>query len=179
MCIVPARSKGKVTGVSQSRTEGVDSEDPLDELFRVHYRNLVALARLMVGSLGRAEELVQDSFVGMMRRVAATGLPDNPGGYLRTSVVNGCRAEFRRRDMQRRLDPVIGRDGVAPAAPEPSDLVDAVMALPLRQRQAVALRYFADLSEAQVASALGVRPGTVKTLLHRGVAKLRQDMAND
>ena len=66
-------------------------------------------------------------------------------------------------------------------APEPATLgadhlLDALQALPPKRRAALVLRYYDDLSEAEIASVLGVRPGTVKSMLHRGLAQLREDI---
>jgi RNA polymerase sigma factor (sigma-70 family) len=85
-------------------------------------------------------------------------------------VVNGCRDSLRRRLLadrertDRRPDAQLGAD----------HLVDALATLPHKQRAAVVLRYYEDRSEADIADLLGVRPGTVKTLLHRGLARLRE-----
>ena len=127
----------------------------------------------MVGSVERAEELVQDAFVAMMKRAQAHGLPDNPAAYLRTSVVNASRAEFRHRDVVRKVEPIL-RSAARTSGEDAIDtLADAVFALPARQRAAEGLRYYCDFSEVQIADALGVARGTVKALLHQGIANLR------
>lgn len=140
---------------------------------------MVGLARLMVGSVERAEELVQDAFVAMLSRFADEDLPENPGGYLRTSVVNGCRGEFRHRDVVRRVDPLVRHAVSVSTESSPLEMTDAVLALPQRQRAAIALRFYADYTEAQIADALGVRPGTVKALIHQGLNSLRGVIARD
>ena len=149
------------------------AEEPLpisfDDVYRRESVALVRLALLLVGSREQAEEIVQDAFAQLFERWDGI---QRPGAYLRTCVVNGCRRDHRRQSQDRRaaadtpvdLHTMLGAD----------DLADALAALPARRRAAIVLRYYEDLSEADIAEALGVRPGTVKSLLHRGLAQLRQ-----
>ena len=96
---------------------------------------------------------------------------DQPGAYLRTIVVNGCRTWHRRRRMERERVP-----GPRPAGvdAEVHELLDALAHLGLRQRTALVLRFYLDMSEADVAQVLGCRPGTVKSLVHRGLRQLEE-----
>jgi RNA polymerase sigma-70 factor (sigma-E family) len=127
---------------------------------------MARLAYLMVGSPEQAEELVHDAFARLYERWDRV---DNPGGYLRTCVVNSCRDTLRRRGVERRAVTAAQADA------QPTDfLADALAALPYRQRAAIVLRFYEDRSEADIAEVLGVRPGTVKSLLHRGLAQLRE-----
>jgi RNA polymerase sigma-70 factor (sigma-E family) len=140
-----------------------------DDVYRRESVAMVRLAVLLVGSHEQAEEIVQDAFAQLFERWDGI---DRPGAYLRTCVVNGCRRAHRRR----RLD---GRAAGSVTGPLAADLgadhlADALAALPPRRRAAVVLRYYLDLPEAEIARALGVRPGTVKSLLHRGLAQLRE-----
>ncbi len=138
-----------------------------EALYAAEATSMSRLAYLMVGSPEQAQELVHDAFARLYERWDRV---DRPGAYLRTSVVNGCRDSLRRRllsDRQapdRRPDVELGAD----------HLVDALATLPHRQRAAVVLRYYEDRSEADIADLLGIRPGTVKSLLHRGLANLRE-----
>ncbi len=141
-----------------------------ESLYASEYRPLVRVAFVMLGGSNRAEEVVQDAFGRVYERWSSL---DNPGGYLRTCVVNGCRDVLRRQRLAvwKRPDPSpvfveLGFDHLA----------DALTRLSPRQRAAVVLRYYADLPEAEIAEALGVRPGTVKSLLHRGLAQLREEI---
>ena len=128
---------------------------------------MARLAFLMVGSEEQAEELVHDAFARLYERWDRV---DNPGGYLRTCVVNACRDRLRRRSVERR-HPTASPTAETSAT---DDLADVLAALPYKQRAAVVLRYYEDRSEADIAELLGVRPGTVKSLLHRGLASLRE-----
>ena len=152
-----------------------DDARPADlaELFAEEYLGMVRLATLLVDDQARAEELVQDAFVRVHRRWARI---DNPGAYLRTAVVNACRSHLRRRRLARHRDPLLHADADRVASQDPDELTDALAALPYRRRAAIVLRYYADLPDAEIAAAIGVRPPTVRTLIHRGLADLRKDL---
>src|SRR4051794_25552449 len=139
-----------------------------DDVYRRESVPMVRLALLLVGSQQLAEEIVQDAFAQLFERWQRV---DRPGAYLRACVVNGCRRAHRRRHQDDRAVARIGDP--TPADLGADHLRDALAALPARRRAAVVLRYYEDLSEAEIAEALGVRPGTVKSLLHRGLAQLR------
>jgi RNA polymerase sigma-70 factor (sigma-E family) len=149
----------------------VGVEQPrLEELFTEHYLRLVRLAYLLTGNSQIAEELVQDVFT----RLAETPRQmDHPGAYLRTSVVNACRSWMRRERLAR--DRRVVPDRVE-QDPEAKELDDLLSALPARQRAALILRFYEDLPEAEIAEVLGCRPGTVKSLIHRGLNALRQEV---
>ena len=159
-------------GVSERLGSGTETSSA-DALFRVERDGMVRLAVLLVGSRAAAEEIVQDSFSVVLQRWDTL---DKPGAYLRTVVVNGCRMALRRRDTERRH-----RDLDAPLPVEsPTELVElheALAGLPERQRVVVVLRYFADRSDAEIAETLGCRPATVRSLAHRGLGRLRKELA--
>jgi len=138
-----------------------------DDLYAHDYQPLVRLAFVLLGGHGPAEEIVQDSFAKVYERWDAL---ESPGGYLRTCVVNGCRQALRqRRLVGRRL-----RAGSAAVAELEADhLIGALACLSPQRRAAVVLRYYLDLSEAEIATTLGVAPGTVKSMLHRSLTQLR------
>jgi RNA polymerase sigma-70 factor (sigma-E family) len=147
----------------------VDTRAPVtfDDLFGERYQPMVRLATLLVGNEAVAEELVQDAFVRVHHKWATI---EHPSAYLRTAVVNACRNNRRRTKLER----AHARTQVADVAPPQEPLLDALTTLTERQRVAVVLRYYEDLSEAEIAAALGCRPGTVKSLLHRGLSQLRE-----
>jgi RNA polymerase sigma-70 factor (sigma-E family) len=142
-------------------------EATFESLYADEVDAMARLAFLMVGSEEQAEELVHDAFARLYERWDRV---DNPGGYLRTCVVNGCKDRLRRRSVEHR-HPAAASE---PAEMEADHLADVLAALPYRQRAAVVLRFYEDRSEADIADLLGVRPGTVKSLLHRGLATLRE-----
>ena len=144
-----------------------------DALFRVEREGMLRLAVLLVGSRPLAEEIVQDSFSAVLQRWDTL---DRPGAYLRTVVVNGCRMALRRRSTEQRhreLDPPLPVESPA----ELVELHGALAALPERQRVVVVLRYFADRTDVEIAETLGCRPATVRSLAHRGLVRMRKELA--
>ncbi len=133
---------------------------------------MLRLACLLVGSRAIAEEIVQDAFVVVGERWAEL---EKPGGYLRSTVVNGCRMALRRRATERRYaycDPAT-IDG-------PSELIDlrsALGRLSERGRAAIVLRYFVDLPDAEIAELLGCRIATVRSIVHRSLRTLRKELS--
>ena len=138
------------------------------DLYTAQYQPMVRLAQALVDTVECAEEIVQQAFVRMYERWDRI---DHPSAYLRTAVVNGARSELRKREVRRRIARRI-RPAEAPG--ERDYLLDALDQLGERRRTALVLRYYADMSEQQIAQAMGVRPGTVKSLVSRGLADLRQ-----
>ena len=151
----------------------VTTRTPADfaTLYHGEYDRLVRVAFLILGSRELAEEIVQDAFVRLHGRFAKV---DNPPAYLRTSVVNGCHDVHRRLQRYRRREAALAqREEVIDT---PDELADALDRLTARQRAALVLRYYEGLQEAEIAQALGVKVGTVKSLLHRGIEQLRKDL---
>lgn len=141
-------------------------------LFERERLPMLRLATLLVGSAEVGEEVVQDAFASVVER---WGSLDNPGGYLRTCVVNGSRMVLRRRAVEQR---VVTEHSLR-AVEQPMALVelrDALGRLGERQRVAVVLRYFADLSDLEIADMLGCRPSTVRSLVRRALRVLRKEL---
>ena len=155
--------------------------DPLADLHREHYASLVRLASLVLADVGLAEQVVQDAFVKLHLRWGGLRQLDRAPAYLRSCVLNGARSQLRRQkvrdrhDARRTVAPAAGTpEASAVAAAEHERVVAALRRLPERQREALALRYFLDLPEAEIAAAMGVSAGSVKTHVHRGLAALTQ-----
>jgi DNA-directed RNA polymerase specialized sigma24 family protein len=160
---------GREATVSLPDDEG-GIQGALGDLFRSRWSELVRLATFLTGSLAVAEDLVQDTFVRLGSRPTA---PDDPERYLRTSVVNACRSYHRRRFLERRH-----QSGPVPqGADGPSELWDVLARLSPRQRSAVVLRYYLDLPEVDIAASLRCRPSTVRSLIRRALAKLREELS--
>jgi RNA polymerase sigma factor (sigma-70 family) len=140
----------------------------LAELYALQYLAMVRLGYLLTGSTAVAEDLVQDSFVQLQRNWAGVR---EPTAYLRRSVVNACNTHHRRVGRERERFPGLVRDTVVP---ETTVVLDALAALPHRQRAALVLRYYEDRTDAEIADALGCRPATVRSLVHRGLVALRK-----
>jgi RNA polymerase sigma-70 factor (sigma-E family) len=155
-----------------------DADTAVDELYAAHYRRLVRLSVLLVRDPETAEEVVQDSFVAMHARWRTLRDPDKGLAYLRQTVVNRSRSVLRHRGVQARHVPSPlpdhpGADEDAVAAERRQEVLDALRELPGRQREVLALRYYLDLSEADIASTLGISRGAVKSHASRGVSALR------
>jgi RNA polymerase sigma-70 factor (sigma-E family) len=130
---------------------------------------MVRLAYFMTSSREVAEDVAQDAYVKMQRPFATAA---EPRAYLRRVVVNACVSHQRRRRVAERLPmPTWNKHSSELHADE---LFDVLRTLPARQRAAVVLRYWHDLSDADIADAIGCRPATVGSLLHRAIAQLRK-----
>jgi RNA polymerase sigma factor (sigma-70 family) len=145
----------------------------LRSLFDSHYAPMVRLATVMLGHNAAAEDVVQQAFVALDRRLSGLR-PGAEAAYLRTSVVNGCRSHVRAgRARKRQL--VLVREG-SPPLPEDEAVRDekqravlaAIDALPRRQRECVVLRYYLGLADREIAETLGLALGSAKTHLRRG-----------
>ncbi len=161
-----------------------DPEDRLAALHREHYRSLVRLAALLLGDTARSEEVVQDAFVKLQLRWGGLRRLDAAPAYLRSAVLNGARSLLRHQQVTDRhgarrtsAPPADTPEAAALARDEHRRVVGALRRLPERQREALALRYYLDLSEAEMAAAMGVTAGSVKTHVHRGLAALARALA--
>src|SRR5919198_4429220 len=147
----------------------------LGDLYLRHADDAVRLAYLLTGDRALAEDLAQDAFVRLAGRLVHLRDPGAFDAYLRRTVVNLSRSYFRRKKLERaylkRAEGMVERD----VAGRPSSLEDrevlwrALGRLSERQRIAIVLRYYEDMSESQVAEILRCRPGTVKSLVSRGL----------
>jgi RNA polymerase sigma-70 factor (sigma-E family) len=158
-----------------------DRRAAVTSLFHAHHRRLVGLAGLLVDDRGSAEEVVQDAFEQLFRRWGSLRDPQAAVAYLDRAVVNGSRSWVRRRVTARGYAPpeagtASSAEADAIARERGSAVVDAVRALPRRQREVVVLRYFLDLSEAQIADWLGISAGSVKKHQSRATEALQQRM---
>ena len=153
--------------------------DRLGEWFAAEYQPLLRFAYFLTGSQTAAEDLVHDTFVKLYRadrHIEALGFR----AYARRTMVNLHRSRFRRITAERRALAASGEPEAAVAGPgEPTDHVwRAILALPRGQRAVIALRYYEDLSEQEIADALGVSNGTVKKQMHRAMTALRATLGD-
>ena len=154
----------------------------LGELYLRHADDAVRLAYLLTGDHALAEDLVQDAFVRLAGRLVHLRDPGAFEAYLRRTVVNLSHSHFRRRKVERvYLERERGAAWLGPQWPERpledrEDLWRALGRLSRRQRAALVLRFYEDLSERQVAEILRCRPGTVKSLVSRGLETLRNEI---
>jgi len=137
--------------------------------YREAWSGAVRLAALLTQDARAAEDLAQDSFTRVLPKWSEL---DSPHAYLRVAVVNACRTWQARRATERSKLPLVAGDTSTELAFDA--LADAVAALPYRQRAVLVLRFHLGLSEAEIAEALGCRPGTVKSTSSRALAALRK-----
>lgn len=144
-----------------------------DTFFRDHHALAVRWAVALVGDRGVAEDLAQEALHAVGQRL---GRIDDPAAYLRRTVVNRCHSWHRSNGRTRRRE-AKARAGEPTTYTAPTnEMLDALLALPYRQRAAVTLRYWADWTDDQIAESLGCAPATVRVLLHRGIDALRKEI---
>lgn len=168
---------GRGTPQGSERNEA-DADATVAELYEAHYRSLVRLAVLLVHDIATAEEVVQDSFVALHAGIHRLRDSEKALSYIRSSVINRSRSVIRRRVVADRNAPCPAPDMPsaehgALALLERSAVIAALRSLPERQREVVVLRYYADLSEAQIAQTMGISCGAVKSHASRALATLR------
>lgn len=144
------------------------TDDGFEALYRREYEPMSRVAYLLLDSADAAAEATQDAFAKVYERWDRI---DDHGAYLRSCVVNRCRDLQRRRRLERARtpDPATGYDELGAR-----ELLDALAKLPMRQRAAVVLRYYEGLSEAEIAAALDMPVGTVKSTVSRALTQLRE-----
>ena len=154
-----------------------DPDRALTALFNAHYSALVRLAALLVGEIATAEEIVQDSFVALHH---AWRRPDGDSAlcYLRQAILTRSRATIRHRTRAGRSaadsgPSSAGAEQRAMASREDQAIISALRVLPVRQREFIVLRYYADLSEAQIGAVMVISRGAVKSHAARAAASLR------
>jgi RNA polymerase sigma factor (sigma-70 family) len=152
-------------------------DDRIAVLFETNYAALVRLAAVLVDDVGSCEEIVQDAFAKLLT-TSPGPVPGKEAPYLRSAVLNGARSRLRHRLVRERhedpptpLYPAAEQEAVRRM--ETRRVLDALRALPARQAEVLALRFQADLSEAEIAETLGISTGSVKTHTYRGIASLR------
>jgi RNA polymerase sigma-70 factor (sigma-E family) len=161
-------------------TQVTGAEGQFREFFAAEYGRLRGLGYLLTGDWAQAEELAQDALVRTYRVWSRVRRHDRPGAYARKVLINRHRSLLRRAAVEARH--LAGRRAEEACAAELGTdglvLWAAVRRLPARQRAVLVLRYHEDLPEAEVARLLGLPVGTVKSLAHRGLARLRGELGS-
>jgi RNA polymerase sigma-70 factor (sigma-E family) len=160
------------------------AESLVDDLFRTHAVALVRVATLLLGDQPSAEDVVQDAFFGLYRGLSGLRDQSKALSYLRTSVVNGCRSvvRARQRAVLRRVQhepPVWSAESAAMVGEDHKALLAAVAGLPRRAREVLALRYYLDLADPEIAAALGVSKATVSSTASRALAALARELQEE
>ena len=184
VAVVAVTQHGTASTVTQTGTAQTgnaqtwNADQAVTALYSANYRSLVRLSVLLVRDMATAEEVVQDAFVAMHNAWRRLRDPEKALSYLRQSVVNRSRSVLRHRAVVEKYAPKGLPD--APSAEngaitelERTEVIKALGELPTRQREALVLRYYADLSEAEIANTMGISRGAVKSHTARGMAALR------
>jgi RNA polymerase sigma-70 factor (sigma-E family) len=159
------------------------AEDAIDALYREHGLRLIRFALMLTGDQQTAEDVVQDAFLGLQRNWNQIRDPASLPGYLRAAVVNGARAVHRSRGRIKarlhlipREQPVWSAEAAAIDGEERRELLTAVARLPQHQREVLAMKFFLDLPEAEIAQTLKVSRGTVSSRAARALATLSRQL---
>ncbi len=155
----------------------------LEDLYARHAPDAYRLAYLLTGDRPLAEDLVHEAFINVAGRLGHLRRPDAFHAYLRRTVSNLCRMHFRRRRVEQahlhREVPMIRSTDPTNEFDDRDDLWRELQRLPYRQRAAIVLRYYEGLTDRETAEVLGCRPGTVRSLLSRGLSDLRTRIKAD
>jgi len=152
-----------------------DRDGEFKEFFEAEFRPLRRLGYLMTGDWAEAEDLAQEAMVRTYRAWSRIRERERPGAYARSVLVNRRRSMIRRSMIAQKHAETLRSEGYAPDFGEEGMVLwQAIASLPRRQRAALVLRFYEDLPEAEVAQILDAPVGTVKSLVHRGLAKLRE-----
>ncbi|MER6441202.1 SigE family RNA polymerase sigma factor [Streptomyces sp. NPDC001185] len=155
-----------------------EQDDRFQDFVRARWPQLVRTAYLLTGDVHHAEDLTQTALAKAFRSWRRISRADNPEAYVRRMLVSCNSDRFRKRRVAESLTAAVpetaGRDEGADRVEERGSLLAGLAQLPARQRAVVVLRYWEDLSEAEVAEVLGCSTGTVKSQASKGLAKLRR-----
>lgn len=178
MVTIP-RAEPRMTQLSRPAADTADFAD----VFAAHHAEALRLAYLLTGDAHRAEDIVSEAFVKVFRRWGKGGV-DQPRAYIRRTVVNESNSRFRRlalerREAAKRQGDERGTRTTEEHLADQDEMFAALRRLPERQRTALVLRYYADLPERDIAEAMDVSPGTVKSSISRGLDRLRAEMAKE
>jgi len=171
---LPATERGPAASLGVMEEALSRDDSGLAALYEREYAQMMRVACLLVGSRAIAEEVVHDAFVSVGERWARL---QNPGGYLRTTVVNGCRMALRRRATERRHAPDRVDRGTLDPPGELVELRAALERLTERGRAVIVLRYFLDLPDYEIAEIIGCREATVRSIVHRALRVLRKELS--
>jgi RNA polymerase sigma-70 factor (sigma-E family) len=163
------------------RDDDAARDQAIEELFTLHRVPLTRLAVLL--GADDADDVVSEAYYQLYRRWRRLRSPDAAAGYLRSVVVNRTRMRIRHLQVVRRhvdrevLGPsAMSSEAAAVLRDDQRAVLTAVADLPRRQREALVLRYWMDLREQEIADAMGISAGAVKTHVSRGMAALSRAM---
>lgn len=184
--VLTARPGGRRDHARSAGQNEPDAQSAVSALYQVHAVGLIRLAVVMLGDRSTAEDVVHDSFCALYRRWEHLADAGKALSYVRSSILNGCRSELRRRirSQRRAAREPVPADSVSAEADvlvgeEHRQVLAALRRLPPRQREVLVLRFYLDLPEPEIAAAMRVTQGTVKPTTSRGLSALAQLLAED
>ncbi len=151
-----------------------DQREAFSQFCRDEYAAVVRTAYLITGDREEALDVAQEAFARAYERWRTVRAMERPGGWVHRVAANLSLSWRRRRAARSRPQPAELPPHPAELKPQDPEIIQAVLSLPPAQRAAVVLRYFADQSVEDVASALGKKPGTVRALTSQALARLRE-----
>lgn len=166
-------------GRRKAEQEAIDAA--VTALYAEHALALTRLARVILGDPAAAEDAVQEAFAGLFRRWTALRDTGKAPQYLRSAVLNQCRKTLRAGARRLLAGPgfLDGADAALLIAEERRAVLAALHTLPARQREALVLRYYLELADAEIAASMGIREGSVRSAIHRGLATLERRMREE
>jgi RNA polymerase sigma-70 factor (sigma-E family) len=169
---------GDHAGPGRRKAEQEATDAAVTALYAEHALGLIRLAQVILGDRAAAEDVVQEAFAGLFRRWAGLRDTGKAPQYLRSAVLNRCRNTLRAGARRLPAGPgfLDGADVALLAAEERRAMLAALRTLPARQREALVLRYYLDLPDAEIAASMGIREGSVRSAVHRGLATLERLM---
>ena len=181
MRLIPVDTRAAIVGSTMTE-EAVESR--LAELYRRHAPAAIGFAYLLTANKQQAEDLVQDAFIKVAGRFRHIRMPEAFESYLRKTIVNLHTSTLRRRKLERAYVQREASRPIPDSAPTPDldtrdEMRRALQTLPARQRAAIVLRYYEDLSERSVAEALGCSDAAARSLVARGMETLRAQIGSE
>ena len=173
------RAAGGLQEGGAPRPAEAAAERAVTELYEAHALGMIRLAHIMLGDRQAAEDVVQDAFCGLYRRWSSLADPASAVHYVRSSVLNGCRTVLRRRGASQVSHDLLGQQPTVSSAEaamltgeERRAVIAALRRLPSRQREALVLRFYLDLSAEEAATTMGIGPSTVRSATARALTSL-------
>ena len=176
---VSAASGGPVVSTASGGPVVSTAEGAVSALYEAHALGMIRLAHIMLDDRQSAEDVVQEAFCGLYRRWSHLADPGSAVHYVRSAVLNHCRSVLRRRTTSRAQrettsnpESVRSAESAVLTREERDEIMRAVRRLPPRQREALVLRYYLDLSAEETATTMGISPSSVRSATHRALASL-------
>lgn len=173
---LPDRARLDRVGSATVGAGAGDRAAAVSALYAGHALGLIRLAHIMLGNRQAAEDVVQESFIGLYRRWSHLDDQAKALAYVRSSVLNGCRSQLRRQPAVELGGtdgpPAVSAESAVLTAEERREVIRALRRLPARQREVLALRFYLDLPDDQIAATMTISRSTVRSAAHRGLAAL-------